>query len=101
MDLKFLYKVLENINKQFQSVLVNNARIRTGFLKSSINSSILYNDNEKGVSVILAHYGRFNRPWRDEKTPQTKLSELITNKYSKELGEAFAKDLKVQITRNI
>jgi hypothetical protein len=101
MDLQFLHRILDTINKEFQSVLINNARIRTGFLKSSIDSKTLFTDNEKGVSVILAHYGRFNRPWRDEKNPQSKLIELITNKYSKELGEAFAKDLKVQITRNI
>ena len=86
-------KTLETLVEKYDTVLVNNARVRTGALKRSIHSEIVYNSDDTTVFTTMMEYGIYPKVWKNLKTPIMMFDTMITG----ELAIAIGKDILIDI----
>lgn len=98
MNNRNLNEVLQKLNNEYYSVLKNNAKVRTGALKSSIESKLKTGDD--GILTEMLEYGNKSHVWKDNTSPTTRLIDIVTEKYTTDLAKAFAEDLKLQVVKN-
>jgi hypothetical protein len=97
---KNLEKSLNKLNKEFESSLRNNARIKTGFLKDSIKVKD-YDDKNDMVVVDLAEYGQFRRPWYDEQNYMNFFDSYYKNKYEETIKDAYGDDIIDEVNNEV
>jgi len=101
METKNLKDTLTKLVSRYETVLINNARVKTGRLRDSIRAEIVYSEADTNVLMRMMDYGVYERVWKDLRTPVMVWKEFFTDNEMTQLGQAISKDILTDINAEI
>lgn len=101
MENKNFTQTLTSIVSRYETVLINNARVKTGRLRDSIRADIVFGENDTNVLMRMMDYGVYERVWKDFRTPVMVWKEFFTQNEMTELGKAISEDILTDIKQEI